>query len=442
MKNFFKNIFREGNLDYEFLPTAIELAETPPSPFNRVLIWIMLLIMLSIFIWSYFGKIDEVAVARGKIVPDGHVKVIQPLETSVIRAIHVKEGQRVTKGQLLIELDPTIKQADVESTERALFINKIDRERLISELNGNELSIKKKGDLPELQKKLKKARELEYKAKEDAIKFIIAQKEDELQSVEANLSKLEKIYAILKEQNDSYKNLYEQGYLAKINFLEKQIALSSAEHELESQKKIVQLTKSALEEKIKNFEALKKEREKDILNNMVEAEKNINLIGSEAKKARRKFELEKLCSPANGTVHGLAFYTIGGVVTSAQPVVTIVPDGTPLIVEATTLNKDIGFLRVGQEAEVKFDTFPFQKYGTIKGKVAWLSPDALDDQKLGLVYKMRIEIEKQSLNINNREVSISSGMSLSAEVKTGKKRIIEFFLSPLIKHTRESLSLR
>jgi hemolysin D len=187
-------MFKNDNLEYEFLPHALEIEDTPPSPVKRILIWVIFGMVFLSFIWSYFGKVDEVAVARGKVIPDGRVKVIQPMETGVIRAIHVQEGQQVKKGQILIELDPTIKQADVESTAKALSIHMTDKERLMEELNGDTTgdrqeaigNRKKKNNLSPiahnlspitaLQTKLKEARESEYKAREDALRLIISQK--------------------------------------------------------------------------------------------------------------------------------------------------------------------------------------------------------------------------------------------------------------------------
>ena len=235
-----KTIFKNDNLEYEFLPPAIEIEETPPSPLSRALIWVILLIVILAFLWSYLGHVDEVAVARGKVIPDGRVKVIQPLETGVIRAIHVEEGQRVKEGQLLIELDPTIKEADVQSTEKTLSIHKMDKERLMEELNGevkktgnrrgaigdgtaafskNKYEKQEAKEISELQKKLKDARKSEYKAKEEALLLVISQKESAFHVAGAIVTKLEKTYTILKEQEATYKNLYEQGYLAKMERL-------------------------------------------------------------------------------------------------------------------------------------------------------------------------------------------------------------------------------
>jgi len=445
-----KDYFKGDNLEYEFLSPALEIEETPPSPARRVLIWAIFAMLILTFLWSYFGKVDEVAVARGKVIPDGRVKVIQPMETGVIKAIHVEEGQRVKEGQMLIELDPTIKQADVASTAKALSIHVTDKERLMEELNGEKTGNRQEAigngrkakGIFELQNKLKEARESEYKAREDALRLIISQRENALFAAEAILTKLEKTYAILKEQEDAYRNLYKHEYISKMDLLNKQMEFHSAEQELEAQKRIARQAKDSLEEARKNLDALKKEREKGILSDIVDREKSITAIEGEVIKAKKRYELEKLCSPVAGTVHGLASYTVGGVVTPAQPIVTVVPDGTPLIIEAMALNKDIGFLKVGQEAEVKLDTFPFQKYGTIKGKVVFISPDAFEDEKLGPVYKMKVELEKPSINVDGNGILVSPGMAVTVEVKTNKRRVIEFFLSPIVKYAKESLTLR
>ncbi|MDQ7837511.1 MAG: HlyD family type I secretion periplasmic adaptor subunit [Thermodesulfobacteriota bacterium] len=453
-----KTIFKQDNLEYEFLPPALEIEETPASPLHRVLIWVIFIITLSTFAWSYLGRVDVVAVARGKVIPDGRIKIIQPIETGVIRTLHVKEGQRIKAGQILIELDPTIKEADVTSSVKALSIYQIDKKMLMEELSGTDAeealseghlknvaarkSLRDTAGIRQLQTRLKEVRESEYKAKEDALTLIIAQRENALHAAGAMLTRLEKTYVILKEQENAFRDLYGRDYIPKMDLLDKQRELYSTEQELEAQKRVVGQVKDSLEEARKNLDAFKKERVKGIIGDIVEREKTISAMEGEVIKAKKRYELEQLCSPVDGTVHGISSYTIGGVVTPAQPIVTIVPAGTPLIVEAMALNKDIGFLKVGQEAEVKLDTFPFQKYGTIKGRVSSISPDAFEDEKLGSVYKIRVELEKLSLMVDGRNVPVSPGMTVAVEVKTGKRRIIEFFLSPIVKYAKESLTLR
>jgi hemolysin D len=432
-----KRIFTHDTLDYEFLPSALEIEATPPSPLRRAVIWIIFILTIGIIVWAYLGKVDEVAVARGKVIPDGRVKVIQPLEAGVIREIHVHEGQRVAQGELLIELDPTIKGADVVSTSRVLAINQAERMRLEDERLGNQ-----KAASSLVQKELKEARDYEFSAREGALKLVVTQRENALRASEAILTKLDRTFPLVKEQEVSIRTLFEKGVMSRNDLLEKQKEYHAAEQELEAQRKIVQQGRESLEESQRNLEALRRERQRTILTDIVERDKNISALKGEVTKARKMMEMERLISPVAGTVHGLASYTIGGVVTPAQPVVTIVPDGTPLIVEAQALNKDIGFLKVGQDAEIKLDTFPFQKYGTIKGKLIAISPDAFDDEKLGPVYKVRVSLEQTSITVNGRQTPISPGMTVAAEVKTGKRRIIEFFLSPVIKYTKESLTIR
>jgi hemolysin D len=444
---------QNDTLEYEFLPPALEIEETPPSPVKRVLIWVIFAIVVTFSVWSWFGRVEIVAEARGKVIPDGRVKVVQPMEEGIIRAILVEEGQRVKEGQILIDLDPTIKQADVDSNIGSLRLQYLDRERLVDEFEGrnpgeglSRSARKNKLQIPPalmaVQARLKSARESEHRAREEAQRLVIAQRESALTAAEAVLVKLERTHSIVKEQESSLKELYEGGFASRMEWRDKDKELLAAQQDIEAQKKQIQSARASLEEARKGLETLTHERDKSVLTDLVEREKTISSTEGEVTKARKRAEYERLVSPVNGTVHGLATYTIGGIVKPAQDVVSIVPDGTPLVVEAMVQNKDIGFVKIGQETEVKLDTFPFQKYGTIRGKVIHLSPDAVEDEKLGPVYRMRTSIERPVMRVDGRDVPVTPGMSASVEVKTGDRRIIEFFLSPIIKYARESLTLR
>jgi len=435
---------KKDRLDYEFLPEAMEIEETPPSPFGRILLWAIVLLVVCAFVWSYFGKVDEEVVTRGKVIPDGMVKVIQPSETGVIRAIHVEEGQRVKEGDLLIELDPTITQAEVESSGKSLAINRSDMARLKAELRGEEILGFGKGQdkLLLLQTDLKRAREAEHRAKVESLELVVSQKKIALQSAEESILKLVKSVELVSKQEEAYRQLAEKGYASMMEHLQRQKELVRTEKELDEQRKLADQIRDGLKEAEKNLEALKKERERSILGEIVEKERAITVLEGEFTKASRRSQLERLYSPVNGTVHGLATHTIGGVVTSAQPIISIVPDGTPLIVEAMALNQDIGFIHPGQKAELKLDTFPFQKYGTIDAELYYVSPDAQEDQKIGLVYKVKLKPKRFTIRVKDKDVPIVPGMAVTAEIKTGERRVIEFFISPFIKYVDESLTLR
>ncbi|HHY71702.1 MAG TPA: HlyD family type I secretion periplasmic adaptor subunit [Bacillus bacterium] len=444
--------------EYDFLPGALEIIETPPSPLGRFLIWMIFTVFISFIVWSYFGKIDEVAVARGKVIPDGRLKVIQPLEEGIITAIHIKEGEKVKKDQLLLELDASMKQADITSLENSLQMAILEKNLISAELNGTisnkeiektKLNNLNASQVVELQKKYSQAKSEEYIAQKETLQTIIQQREKDVQLAITKLDSVKSHYSYISSEVDNLKSLYENGGIPKIELKKKEEELLLSQKEVDSQTVLIEKLNSELKEAQANLISLTKMYEKDLAtkdkelaDKLVVKEKEIIALEDQLSKAKKILKYQKLVSPVDGVVQGIASQTIGGVVTPAQPVVTIVPEGTPLIVEANVLNKDIGFIEVGQLVDVKFDTFPFQKYGVIKGKVLSISPDAVEDEKIGLVYNIKVELEENTFTIRNKEVNISSGMTVSAEVKTGKRRIIEFFLSPILKNLKESLTLR
>jgi len=440
-------LFKRDKLEYEFLPPALEITETPPSPLGKFTIWLIFLVLFIALIWSFIGRVDVVAVARGKIIPDQRVKVIQPMEEGVVIAIHVNEGQKVTEGQLLLELDATIKEADVVNLKNTLNTAKLEKEIYNDELKGKNIdNLFTEKDLPsdtvKTLSQFKQARDLENKVKKETLELIIKQKQDELKAVESGLKELEKRTSILKKEEERLAKQYKNVCIPKEEWDEKRDELILAEAQVETQKISVQHAKDQLDEAKKNLEFLAKERRTKILNTIVETEKKIETLQAEYIKADERFRYQKLHSPVDGLVNGLAVATIGGVVTPAQPIMTIVPLDTPLVAEATVLNKDIGFIRTGQEAAIKFDTFPFQKYGTITGEIIEVSPDAFEDENLGLVYKIKVRLGQTTIKVENKDIVITPGMAVSVEVKTGKRRILDFFLDPLVKYLEESLKLR
>ncbi len=498
------------NLEYEFLPSALEIIEKPASPAGRIIIWLIFGMLIVALAWATIGKVDEVAVARGKVIPDGKLKVIQPFEEGIVTAIYINEGQKVEAGEVLIELDSTIKKADFESFKKSLEIARLEREIYLSEINNEELDLDNLSEtLPQEiianQLNLKQARISEFNAGIEKLNLLIAQTEIELESEKARLELLEEkisIYQddegylrrkkseelveemdlkrieeslnILKKDEERLNKLYEANgisfteleqkrdqinltlneYLAqKIRVKNKRDSieeewntvynqLKMTKKEANLQEMSIKQVESRLLEAKQSLESMKMQYTTALLNMLTEKEKSIVELDAQLARAQKTYELQKLTSPVNGTVHGLAANTIGGVVTPAQPIMTIVPEGTPIVVEASVLNKDIGFIRLNQEVEIKLDTFPFQKYGTIEGRVISISPDSFDTENQGSVYKIKVEIEKSWIDVEGQQISISPGMTTSVEVKTGKRRIIEFFLEPLVKYFEESLKLR
>jgi hemolysin D len=505
-----KRFPKKDHLEYEFLPAVLEIAETPPSSTSRAVVWLIIVMMVVAILWACLGRVDVVAVARGKVIPYGKLKTIQPFEEGIITGIYVVEGQRVKKGQRLIELDSTKKDTDLETVKKSLATSKMERDLLKTFFEGGSIhQFAREYKLPDEMKndllQLSRVREREYQANRENLMLIMYQCEQQyrieqntLVKMENNIPLMEEREARLKERYDgggiegsnlkkviqsvailekdekNLKTLFEEGLVSRQDWETKynELVLEQKEcdtqnakvkeeksssylewktvrdelllmkHELKTQ--IVRTVQAKLkyEEAKQNIEKLRKETESASINDIVAKDKNITDLNAELKKAERDVLNHLLCSPVDGIVQGLITNTIGGVVTPAQPVMTIVPDGTALIVEAMGLNKDIGFIRAGQDVALKFDTFSFQKYGAVKGKVVSISPDAMEDEKLGLVYKINIRLRDKVFSLRGKPMNIRPGMTVTAEIKTGTRRIIEFFFEPIIKYTDESLKLR
>lgn len=438
---------KSDRLEYEFLPAALEIEETPPSPLGRWLIWLIVVLFIIIITWSYLGKVDEVAVARGKVIPDGRTKVLQPLEGGTVKAVLVTEGERVQEGQLLVELDSTTSTADIEELDKQIYVAELQKAMLEAELKGlpfTGLAEKPQdpavdsAEILQVQMQLREARDQEFDSGMRAARLQVSQTEQELELEKSSLELAEKDYdlAAMKAEGS-----LEEGFSDSADLLQADNDLNKAKLEVASAEKNVKKAEDALAEAKEQVVSLEEQHERTILDELVETEKTLYSLESELTKAQKRYQLQQLASPVDGTVHGLSSYTIGGVVTSAQDVISIVPDDTPLIVEATISNQDIGFIKQGQLANVKVDTFPFQKYGYLQGEITYVSPDAFEDEKLGLVFKAKLKVLSAETS-SGSTIKMTPGMSVTVEAKTGRRRIIDFFLSPLKKAADESFTLR
>ncbi len=219
----------------------------------------------------------------------------------------------------------------------------------------------------------------------------------------------------------------------EIDLLKKDI--SAQEKSVEKQEELLSQSETAIESANAEFE-------QSLTNMLVSNNQSIIDYESDLKLREQTNKSQVLTAPVDGTVQTVAVTTVGGVVTSAQPVVSIVPQNAELIVEADVLNQDIGYVFEGQEVSVKLDTFSFQKYGTVDGKIIYVSPSAVEDERKGLVYKIKVSVDRNSFNINGNDVPISSGMSGTAEIKLEERKIIEFFLEPIFEYFDDSLKVR
>jgi hemolysin D len=451
----------------EFLPAAIEIIETPASPAGRAIGYAIVLFFTIAVAWACLGKVDVIATARGKIIPSSRTKVIQPFEIGTVRAIHVQESQTVHAGDLLIELDATANLAEVARLNSELIAAELDAARLHAAL----------ADVPDplaafappagaspaqiaLQRQLLINMLAEHRAKLAGLDRQQAQHEGDRAAVAGTVAKLTAAIPLLRERATTKRYLADKGTSSKMSALELEQNLTEYEHELMVQRSRQAEAEAALAAIAENRAQAVAEFRRTALTDLATAEQKVASLGEEVVKAAKKAELQRLTAPVDGTVQQLAVHTIGGVVTPAQNLMVIVPADSRLEIEAMIENRDIGFVAEGNPAEIKIETFNFTKYGLLHGTVQHLSRDAIAPEQRQTqspneprqpapppseqepVYTARISLDRGSMEVDDRTVALGPGMAVIAEIKTGRRRVIEYLLSPVLRYAHESIRER
>lgn len=461
------------NHELQFLPAALALQETPVHPAPRYIMWIILSFAALALLWAIFGKVDIVATAQGKIIPNDRTKVIQPFETAVIKHIHVHDGQAVKAGDVLVELDATIAQADTDRTQSDWQQTQFDAARaqaLLDAIDHHSPTATMRDPLDGVAhdqylaaQRFLEGEYTEYRAKLQQLDATLAQNQAERRATLENQHKLEATLPIATLRSSDMKSLLDKNYVGRHEYLEKEQQRIEMERDLEATKaKLAELDAVILNTQ-RQRESFTAETRRTHLDQLHETEQKRSGFHQEFIKAMGRREGMTLTAPVDGTVQQLAIHTIGGVVTPAQQLMVVVPNGNALEVEAFVQNKDIGFVNSGQEAQVKIETFPFTKYGAIRGTVLTISNDAIQEDARqatspretsagnnvekaqgsgALVYAARVQLKNNTLQVEGKTVNLSPGMAVTVEIKTGKRRLIEYFLSPLMQYKDESLRER
>lgn len=437
---------------HDFLPAALALVEQPPSPVGRKLAWLLILLFTIAIAWSYFGKIDVVSVAQGKVVTRGQTKIVQSFEPGVVLAIHVENGQSVKQGQVLVELDATESTADVtrlRQQHQSAEVNKTRNEWLYENLEKNDALTNDPEYPPHIEAGIARVQTLlarsqlqEYVAVQEAYHQQLQEKRVELEVAKKRLDKLNETLPLLEEQVKGMAQLAGEGITARFKYLEYEERYIERKKDLVIEQDRILQVKAGISSVEKQKEKHRQEFKKQIVSDLAEATNNLVAYEQELKKAERTFGFQRIRAPVDGVVQQLTVYTIGGVVKPGDALMAVVPATRELEVEVSILNKDIGFVSEGQDAEIKLEAFPFTKYGVIDGIIQSIDLDAVQNEDLGLVYPARITIEKSEMTIGDKQIPLNPGMALTAEIKTGKRRLIEFLLSPLLRYKDESLRER
>jgi hemolysin D len=463
-------VIRRDRLEMEFLPAALEIVETPPSPVGRAIGGTILAIFAVGLLWSCFGRIDIVATAPGRIVAAEGTMVIQPFETSVIKAIRVVDGQKVRAGDDLIEFDTTISEAERKHLQDDLLAARLDVARLRAALSGNPDPIAvfdppagADPSLLEMQRQLLLSQMSEQKAKLATLDRQLAQKQAERVTIAATIEKLQTTIPYVAQRVEIRRALSEKELGSRLAYLEIVQQLNESNHELAVQKKRYEESTAAVEAMVEQRTQAAAEYRRNQSAELAEAERKAIGLREDLIKARQRTKLMTLRAPVDGVVQQLAVHTVGGIVTPAQALMSVVPSGGRLEIEARIANRDIGFVQPGMKAQIKIDTFNFTRYGLRHGSVLSVSHDSIVRDKPALkpgdpvaggaasssepsgqemIYSARVSLDKSEMKVDDNLLNLTPGMAVTVEISTGSRSVISYMLSPVARYMHDSLRER
>ena len=476
----------EEQLTYE-LGKAVQ--ELPPL-YTRLLAGTMSVIVFGAIAWAHFSQIDEVATAQGELIASTQVRPVTSLGGGSIVAVKVQEGDHVTKGEVLIQKDPDLQITDVSRLAKSTRLIQDDLQRLDAERTGGKTTGTK------VQDELLNSRLQDFQARQAAAeaeanrqialinqaKVRLTRLQDNLVNAKSSVGnaktnfvnadsiriKIESNLALAQEREKSLRTLITPGAVPRVDYLDAQERLTRAKTEItkaqddvtnsqnkitEAQDKVTSLEKDiaaqvqeihqaeqAYNAARSQTERVSSERQSEILTQFNKRKEELTTAQGQLEQARKQQALETIQAPVAGTIYRVK--ATKGPVQSGEELLSILPEGEEMLLEVKVLNRDIGFIRQGMKAKVKMATFPFQEFGTVDGEVIQISPNAIVDKELGLVFPTRIKVNKHSVNVRGQEVEFTPGMAATGEIVTRKKSILTFITEPVTRRFSEAFSVR
>ena len=449
IKQLWKRFIGEDGRDAqetEFLPSILEVTETPPSPVGRAVLWTLVALLVAGAIWICVGEVDEVAIANGKVIPVGNVKIVQSQNKGAIKELDVKEGDYVEEGQTLVVLDTTKTQADVDQLKKQAAYYGMTVARLQAEMQDAPFTppqdpegLLEQKDI-DAQVTLYESRRAKLAADQEKNLAAVQQAAASVEGSEAQLQKYRALQNVAQEKEDRLNELMQEDAISYFQLLEARATRVEYQRNADATEKSILEQQGKLAEAQDNFATTDSAYRQETMSQLVEAKRQLNAIQEELKKADETNQQSEIVAPISGRVNQLAVHTLGGVVSEGQALMMIVPDDATMEIEAYADNKDIGFIQQGQTAEVKVETFNFQKFGMVNATVDEISPDAgsnVQDKEKYQKYRLTLGLENDDSGID-----LTPGMNVSAEIKIKKKKIIDFFLDPFRKYKDEALRER
>lgn len=437
-----------------FAAPLLRLQQTPPNPAGRRVLWVLLTLLAALLIWAVVGRLDIVAVAEGKLVPQSYVKIVQPSEAGIVKEILVNEGSRVLAGQILMRMDALITDADGKSLDAEFQRKRLSLRRIDAELSGKPFSIQP-GDPPALANEVF----AHYRADRSALDAALAEERtrlvkarQDLSAAEQVKSKLEEVLPHYREQDQAYEKLVKGGFAGPLMGSDKRRERVEKEQELKTQIHVIESARAGISQSEKKLTQIESDYRRQLHAERNETQNAADKLAQEVAKQAHRQALLELKAPQAGIVKDLATHTAGTVVQPGTIMLTLVPQDENLRAEVWVTNEDVGFVRPGQAVKLKLAAFPFQKYGLLEGRVEQVGADAADpaaapggasnpnERTRGqpLFYKALVTLKSRTLKTQGEPLDLASGMQVAAEIHLGTRSIAEYLLSPVQKAWHEA----
>ena len=436
---------RFTNVDpLDFSPGLLRIQAQPPTPFARTLLYILFTLLGLLLIWAIFGKLDIVASAAGKLIPQSYLKIVQPAEQGVIRDILVEEGQRVKAGQVLMRMDTTLSATDSKTLGTDTQGKRITLRRIDAELDGRPF-VKQPDDPDDLYQRTR----AQYQANRTAYESALAQEsslhdkaQSDLASAEEIRTKLLKTLPHYRQQDEAYEKLIKDGFVSRIMANDKARERIEKEQDLKAQEFQIQSAQATLTQSSRRLAQISADHRRQLQIERADIKDKLDKAQGELTKQQYRYNQLELKAPQDATVKDLATHTVGTVISPGAILMTLVPNNEILRSEVWVGNQDVGFIHTGAPVKIKFASYQFQKYGMIEGQVAHLSADASDNNqqqqtvnKTGsnpqFAYRALIDLKAQHLEANGVRHNLTPGMQVTAEIHLGTRTILEYLLSPV-----------
>ncbi|MGE0876243.1 MAG: HlyD family type I secretion periplasmic adaptor subunit [Burkholderiales bacterium] len=424
---------------HDFAPAILALQAEPPSPLPRAVLWLVLGFLAALGLWAVYGRLDVVATAEGRLVPAAQLKIVQPAEGGILRALLVREGDRVTAGQLLARMDIHAAEADARSVGAELALRRLQLRRIEAELAGVPLA-PREGDPAELYAQVEAQRDARVRAYENSLaeeRAVIARSRREMQAAAETREKLAAAMPHLREQEQAFERLAREGFAGKLMLQQRTRERIEAEQDVRAQEHKVEGARAAIDQAERRMAQLAANYRAQLRGERVETQNQVTRLAEEGEKLAYRARTAELRAPADGVIKDLATHTQGSVLAPGSVLMTLVPSDGRLVAEVWLQNRDAGFVREGQPARLKLAAYPFQKHGMLDGRVLRISADATErgreaGREAGYAYRALVELPASS------RFALQPGMQLAAEIRTDERSVLEYFLSPIQKAAHEA----